>query len=76
MRYTKDTVLLSDIWKQIKTIFISTIETEPTMSISKIVNPDEELYNIPYMEKISPIFTKTILEKNIPFGEMDILYAV
>ncbi|MFR3343907.1 MAG: transposase [Anaerobutyricum sp.] len=39
------------------------IETEPTMSISKIINLMRELYNIPYMEKISPIFTKTILER-------------
>ncbi len=32
-------------------------------------------YNIPYMEKISPIFTK-ISGKNIPFGQMDILPVV
>ena len=43
------------------------IETELTMSVSKIVNLDEELYNIPYMEKISSIFTKTILEKEHTF---------
>lgn len=38
MRYVKDIKLLSDIWKRIKTISIICIETEPTMSISKIVN--------------------------------------
>ena len=39
MRYVKGTVLLSDIWKRIKTEYsLHEIETEPTMSISKIVN--------------------------------------
>ena len=37
------------------------IETEPTMSISKIVNLMKSY--TPYMEKISSIFTKTILER-------------
>ena len=38
MRYAKGTKLLSNIWKQIKIISINMIETEPTMSVSKIVN--------------------------------------
>lgn len=53
---------------------------EPTMSISK---SDEELYNISYLEKISELFTKTILERAYFFakgmptvGQMDILLAV
>ena len=36
MRYVKSTKLLSNTWKLTKTIFM--IETEPTMSVSKIVN--------------------------------------
>jgi len=39
MRYAKNTKSLSDIWRRRKTIStICMIETEPTMSISKIVN--------------------------------------
>ena len=38
------------------------IETEPTMSISKIVNLVKS-YNISYLGKISELFTKTFLER-------------
>ena len=52
------------------------IETEPTMSISKIVNLVKS-YNISYLGKISELFTsENISGKNIPFGRMDILPAV
>ena len=40
------------------------IETEPTMSISKIVNLMKSYtYNISYLEKISGLSTKTFLER-------------
>ena len=52
------------------------IESEPTMSISKIVNLVKS-YNISYLGKISELFTsENISGKNIPFGQMDILPAV
>ena len=52
------------------------IETEPTMSVSKIVNLMKS-YNISYLGKISELFTyENISGKNIPFGRMDILPAV
>ena len=37
------------------------IETEPTMSISS--KSDEELYNISYLEKLSGLSTKILLER-------------
>ena len=39
------------------------IETEPTMSISKIVNLMKSYTNISYLGKISELFTKTFLER-------------
>ena len=51
------------------------IETEPTMSISS--KSDEELYNISYLEKISGLSTKTLLERTYFLdGRTDIMSAV
>ena len=59
-----------------ETIFIYMIETEPTMSISKSyanLMKSHTTYHI--WKKISPIFTKTILERTYLL-EMDILHVV
>ena len=39
------------------------IETEPTMSVSKIVNLMKKLYNISHLGEIFHLFTKTFLER-------------
>ncbi len=47
------------------------IETEPTMSVSKIVNP----LHITFGEDTQTI-SENISGKSVPFGRMDILHVV
>ena len=51
------------------------IETEPTMSISKIVNLMKS-YTTYHIWKRYPNIYENNFGKNIPFGEMDILHVV
>ena len=51
------------------------IETEPTMSISKIVNLMKS-YTTYHMWKRYPQYLRKQFGKNIPFGQMDILHVV
>ncbi len=51
------------------------IETEPTMSISKIVNLMKSIRHTIYGKDIPNIYENNF-GKNIPFGQMDILHVV
>ena len=52
------------------------IETEPTMSVSKIVNLMKGYTTYHIWERYSTYLRKHFFGKNIPFGQMDILPVV
>ena len=80
MRYVKSIKSLSDIMeKELKLLdkdhIHYMIETEPTMSISKIVNLMKS-YTTYHIWKRYPDYLRNISGKNILFGRTDILSAV
>ena len=76
MRYVKSIKSLSDIWRTDKDHIHYMIETEPTMSIGKIVNLMKSYTTYHILEKNIRSIYENISGKNILFGRTDILSAV